>query len=324
VINQLQEVTLGWDLDAKAEKCYLEASVIAKPGTELANAMKSPSNPHSRFAGFGSADAAIVGNFNGQLPAIKVDILKDIFVALHKKAMEDIEKKEHDPAQAQAKKQLVDKLLPLLQDTITNGRIDKGLSVMLKPNAVTVVAGGAVVNNGRIEEIAKLVVNVVKSEHPNMADNIDKWVKLDAAKVGNLTIHTVSIPIPQDAKDREKVVSMIGETLEVVVGTSKDSVYIAAGRDPMDALKKAVEQSTAEASKSVPPMEITVSLSKIAEFIAVMGEPHERPRAAMMAAAFKQSPDSDHVILRAQPIDNGMQYRLEIEPGVLKAFGKLH
>jgi hypothetical protein len=100
-------------------------------------------------------------------------------------------------------------------------------------------------------------------------------------------------------------------------------VYVAAGRDPMDALKKAIEQSAADVSKSVPPLEISISLSKVADFIAAVGKPHERPQAAKFAAALKQSSGGDHAILRAQPIDNGMRYRLEIEPGVLKAIGLL-
>ena len=324
VVNDLQDVTLGWNLDTQAEKCYLEARVIAKPGTELANSTQALRNAHSRFAGFQSSDAAIVGNVCGQLPAVKIDLLNEIIDVVHKKAIAGIEKEERDPANAEFGKQFIDKLLPILKDTITKGQIDKGFAVVLKPDAVTVLAGGAVANNGRLEEMAKLVLDFAKKAHPEVASNLDSWVKLNAEKFAGITLNTVSIPIPPDADDREKIVSLIGETLEVVVGASDDSVYVAAGRDPLAALKKAIEQSAAEASKSVPPLEITVSLSKVAEFIAVAGKPHERPQAAKLAAAFKQSPGGDHVILSAKSIENGVQYRLEIEPGVLKAFGQMH
>ncbi|MCC6126568.1 MAG: hypothetical protein IT426_16530 [Pirellulales bacterium] len=323
VVGELQDVTLGWNLDTTAEKCYFEANVVAKPGTELAKASESLRNAHSRFAGFGGSDAAIVGNVNGQLPAFKTDLLKEIFDAVRKRAIEDIEKKEHDAAKAEAGKQFVDKLLPLVQDSIANGRVDKGMAVVLEPRALTVVAGGALVNNGRIEEMAKLVLDAVKKDHPEMADNLDQWVKLNAEKFAGITLHTVSIPIPTDAKDRAKIVSLIGETLEVVIGTGDDSAYVAAGRDPLAALKKAIEQSAADAAKTVPPLEFTVSLSKVAEFVAAVGQPRERPRAEKLAAALKQSSGGDRMILRAQAIDNGVQYRLEIEPGVLQAFAKM-
>lgn len=319
VINQLQAVTLGWNLDTKADKCYLDANIVAKPGTDLAKATGSLNNLHSRFAGFNLSDAAIVGNITAPLPAMKIDLLKDIFAAVQKKALEEIEKKS-DPSKPE-QKQIVDKLFPLLQDTVASGQVDKGVSVVLKPDALTVVAGGNVVNDGRLEDIAKLIVEAVKKDHPAKAAEIDNWVKLGVDKYAGVVLHTVSIPIPADAKDRDKLVSLIGETLEVVIGTSNDSAYIAAGRNPMDALKKAIEQSAAAVSKSVPPLEISVSLAKVADFVAVVGKPHERPQAKKFADALKQSPSQDHAILRAQPIENGIQYRLEIEPGVLKAIG---
>jgi hypothetical protein len=322
-VKELQAVTLGWNLDTKTEKCYLEASLVAKPGSDIAKASQSLRNSHSNFAGFGVSDAAIVGNWNGQLPAFKADLLKEVFDVAHTKAVADLEKNEHNASKVEAGKQFLDKLFPLLQDTVAGGRVDGGVAVVAKPDALTVLAGGAVANNGRIEEMAKLVLGAVKSDHPEMASNLDNWVKLNAEQFQGVTMHTVSIPIPSDANDREKIVPLIGETLEVVIGTSKDSVYVAAGRAPLAALKKAIEQSAAGASKSVPPVEISVSLSKVAEFIAAVGKPHERQQAAQLAAAFKQSSGMDHAILSAQPIENGVKYRLEIESGVLKAFSQM-
>ncbi len=92
VINQLQGVTLGWNLDTNDGKCYLDANVTAKPGTELAESLRPLANSHSRFAGFGIDDAAVVGNINGQLPAFKADLLKEVFDAVHKQALAEIEK----------------------------------------------------------------------------------------------------------------------------------------------------------------------------------------------------------------------------------------
>jgi hypothetical protein len=320
VINDLQDVTLGWNLDSEAGKAYLEASVVGKPGTQLAKSMQYPNDSHSRFAGFGAADAAIVGDINGRLPPLKAELLEDVFDSINKNAIAEVEKNEHDAAKAEAIKQLVGKLFPLLHDTIANGRIDKGFAAVVKPDAVTVLAGGALVNNGRIDEMLKIVLQEVKREHPDKAAAIDSWVKLGAEKMGDITFNTISIPIPPEAGDRNKVVSLIGDTLEVVIGSSKDSVYIAAGREPLAALKKAIEQSAAAVSKSVPPVEISVSLTKVADFIAAVGKPHEKPRAAKFAALLKQTPNEDHAVLRAQFIENGVKYRIEVETGVLKAF----
>ena len=55
-------------------------------------------------------------------------------------------------------------------------------------------------------------------------------IKLDADKVGDVKLHTVTIPFGPETKDREKVVRMFGEELHIVVGVGTDSGYIAAGR----------------------------------------------------------------------------------------------
>jgi hypothetical protein len=318
VINDMQEITLGWKLESQAKKGCFEVTISAKPDSQLARAMRYPQESHSRFAGFGSDDAAIVANLNGQIPAIKQDILKEAVNLARQNAMADIEKKEKDPAAAAVAKKVVDAVFPIIQDTLTNGRVDKGVAVILKPNALTLVTGGTVANNGRIEELAKTVLEMAKQTDPKAAEQLGTWVKFDVEKIGDISLHTISVPIPANAHDHDKLVSLVGETIEIVIGTSKDSVYVAAGREPMAALKKAIEKSTAEASKNVPPFELSVSLTKIADFLVATLPANERPQVQRVAGLLKGSTD-DHVVLSGQPVENGVQYRLEIEPGVLKA-----
>jgi hypothetical protein len=212
---------------------------------------------------------------------------------------------------------MVEAAAPIIQDTLTNGRVDKSAAIILKPHALTLVTGGAVVNNGRIEQLAKTILELAKQTDPKVAEQLGQWVKFDVEKVGDISLHTISVPIPDHAPDHDHLVSLVGETLEIVVGTSKESVYVAVGREPMAALKKAIEKSAAEVAKNVPPFELSVSMAKVAEFVASTAPKHERPKAQLIAGMLKGAND-DHLVLRAQAVENGMQYRIEIEPSVLK------
>jgi hypothetical protein len=58
-------------------------------------------------------------------------------------------------------------------------------------------------------------------------------------------------------------------------------------------------------------------MAKVAEFVASTAPKHERPKAQLIAGMLKGAND-DHLVLRAQAVENGMQYRIEIEPSVLK------
>ena len=85
------------------------------------------------------------------------------------------------------------------------------------------------------------------------------------------------------------MVELIGETLEVVVGIGKDSLYVAAGRDAMNKLKQAIESSAAEATTPVPPMQFSLSGAlPLAKFFAAVGKEAERPKAAIGGRATRK------------------------------------
>ena len=103
-VNELQDGHLG--LEPRYEN---RESAISKRASSPSPARISPRpsqslrNSHSNFAGFDVSDAAIVGNWNGQLPAFKADLLKEVFDVAHKKAIADIEKNEHDRGQGRSR-----------------------------------------------------------------------------------------------------------------------------------------------------------------------------------------------------------------------------
>jgi hypothetical protein len=164
------------------------------------------------------------------------------------------------------------------------------------------------------------VTDAVKKEKPEVGE----WVKLNAAEFKGVKLHTISIPIPENVPERAKHVSMIGEKLEIVIGTGKQSVYVAVGRDPLKAIKDVIESSAGSTSTgTLPPVEISVSLDSIAQFVAAVGEDQAKPMAAALAEELKASPGRDHLTFVAHPVPQGVTYRLELEEGALKALVKV-
>jgi hypothetical protein len=138
-------------------------------------------------------------------------------------------------------------------------------------------------------------------------------IKLNAAKLGDITLHTMSIPIP-DA-DAQKA---FGESAELVVGIGAKSVHVAFGRTASAALKKVVDHSKANTGKTVPPFQLIAALTPILTF-ANSVEPN--PEVAGVVQSLSAAPGKDHVSLVAQIEKNGVLYRLKAEEGVLRAIG---
>ena len=84
-------------------------------------------------------------------------------------------------------------------------------------------------------------------------------------------------------------------------------------------MKKAVEKSAADGPKAAPPGSFSVALAAVAKFAAEMSPDQARPMAIMLSTLLSQSAGKDHLTVVSTMIPRGVQVRVELEDGVLKA-----
>ena len=70
-IDEIDQLTLGWSLDQKAEKTYLDLVVTALPGTQAAREFASLGQIKTDFGGFLLPDAMLAGNWTRIIPPTK-------------------------------------------------------------------------------------------------------------------------------------------------------------------------------------------------------------------------------------------------------------
>ncbi len=319
LVEDVDEVTLGWTLDHQQEKTFAEVTVTAKPDTPTAKLVADLDATKSRFAGFLLPEATISGNWAGTMPEVKKNVLKTILSAVRKQAMANIAKEDKSEEEKKVARQVAGDVIDVVQKTVENGQVDGGMAVVAAPESLTVLAGGYVADSAQLEKLARQLAAIASSENPL----ISRWIQFDAGECEGVRLHTVSVPIPEDAKDREKVVSLIGETLDVVVGIGKDSLYVAAGRDAMKTLRQAIQRSAAEAYRSVPPVRFSLAVKSVAEFIAAVGEEKDRPQAQKLAQWLQDQAGADRIELVVTPVERGVRYRVEFDKGILRALGQM-
>lgn len=315
-MNDLDQVTLGWALDRQTERTFLDLSVTARSGSPLASQMVIEKIASS-FRGFRLPGAALTGNWAGMLPAAKIEMLSTLIDAGRAQALQDIEKKHGDGGAVL--KPIVNDLADFARKTVKSGRCDGAVAVLLDSQSATALAGGYVADGPLLEKALRALADLVGQQQPV----VQEWVKFDAARMKDVRFHTLSVPLPPDTKEREKVVQLIGETVEVVVGIGPTSAYLAVGRDALGTLKRAIEASAAVSSATALPVDISVAIEPIARFVAVVGKAHERPAADMIDKELKKTPGQDHVRLVGRPIPQGFQYRLEVEPGIVRLISSI-
>jgi hypothetical protein len=318
VVENIEQVTFGWALDNSGETSYLDLTASARAGTELASKFSKMAAAQTNFSGFTLPGAALTMNWAGSSDVDQAKVAR-VMDALRNRAFEEIDDRGKPEDETRLAKKLVGQLFDVIRDTMAAGKADGGLSVLADPHAMTFVAGGFIADGKKLENVVKQVVDIAKHEAPHIAS----MVELDADRCQGVNLHRVTVPIPDDADDREQVVQMIGESLEVVIGMGGEGVYVAAGRDAMKTLKKAISKSAKQGRGIAVPMEMSLALHPIAKMVAAVGDEDERDDAAKVAGILETMPDVDHVRVSITPIERGARLRFEMEEGILRLLGKM-
>jgi hypothetical protein len=312
-IDDLEEVTLGQAVDASAKRSYLDVTVTAKAGTKLAKLLAEAGNLKTNFAAFRRPEAALALSWVQKTPAETIAEQLAALKAFRDQLPAQLEKKEIAELKPAA-----EGLLDVVQETVKSGRSDGALSIVLGAKSATLVGATAIVGGDKLDKALHDLAAVAKTKQPELA----KGIKLDVEKAAGVRFHVVSLPIPADAENRDKVVEAIGETLDVAIGVADQALYFAAGRDALATLKQTIGKSVVDGPKSATPLNLSIALGPVAKFVAEIGDDQTRPMAVVLSTLLAQSGGKDHVTLVSTAIPpRGLQVRLELEEGIIRVLG---
>ncbi len=316
--HELDRIVAGWVLDTETGRTHMDVEVTALEGTATARELGRLAGLTTRRAGFGLEDAAVTGSVVGRLTDPDIRTLTLLVDAAMERAHEEIARQPRSEEEKQVAGELLDQLAGIVRSTIEMARIDTAVTLLLDPDATTLLAAKTVADGHAVESLAGRIAEIVVREHPVVED----WITEEAGAIGSIRFHTIAIPIPYDIENRREVVRMFGEQLVLVLGVDEEDVYLGAGRDALARLIEAVAASEAESETAAVPVEISLALRPLFGFLAEMGEEEDRPQAARLAAALEVAGDQDHVHLVVSSIDHGLRVRVEVEEGLVRALGR--
>jgi hypothetical protein len=288
----------------------------AVAGTQLAEQMALNSDPTTKYSGFFNPDAAVTFSIASKISETDAAQVDQMYGAMLKQAYASIDEDADDLTEAQREvvKSAMADLMGSLTATLKAGKLDMGANAVASPDSLTIVGGGYNADPAKVESGLKKLAGVAEEKHPGKAT-----VKWNADSHGDVNFHTISMPVPEGQKEPRQ---MFGETLEMAVGIGSDSVYFCLGRDCLAAAKQAIDDSKSAGEKSVPPMEMSVSVGQIMQVVAAFANESEKPQAEMIANMLaNEALGRDHVRLSVTAVENGVRSRFEAEEGVLRAIG---
>jgi hypothetical protein len=174
---------------------------------------------------------------------------------------------------------------------------------------LTLLLGGHVADGGALEKLLKKLAELAKDdpEFPEIQFNADEHA--------GVQFHTIQVDLPQD----EDISRVFGDQLNVVIGTGPTSVFLAAGKDGLNQLKKAIDLSASASDTDVLPLRMKIAVGQIVRFISSVDT---NPDMAALAKALEDAAGADHVLVFIENSDQGVRYRIELEEGVMRAIGQ--
>jgi hypothetical protein len=316
LMNELDEVVVGFGLDQTAGSAVWDINITALPGTKTAQSFAALADTKTDFAGLNVPGAAVTMQFAQKMSADDIKQAKTSMGFYRKRILAAVTEQDLDETDKKAAEQIVGDLFDVLDKTLDGGKMDGGLAMILNPTAATMVFGGLVVDAPKLEKILKTLVADVAKQQPDLA----KLIKFDAETHEGVRFHTAAIPVP-DEPDTKAFFAAAGNPLELVVGAGDQALYVAVGRDAAKTLKQVITASKAAPGTAIPPSRLSVAGGAIAKFVAAMAadEPEVKQVAEMLAQLLAQSPGKDHLTITAKAVPNGSTTRIEIEQGLLKA-----
>lgn len=310
IIEEMEEMTLGISIDSVAKKTFLDVSAVAKDGTTLARQFAMNTGLKSNFGGFLLPEASVTMNFVGKLGP--EDILQQVNLLNTMKAqvMKQIDNDANvEAAKREPVKMVVGQFMDVLAKTVESGKMDGGAALVLEPKNISFVAGLYVADGATFEAAFRKLVDIAKDE-PEFPK-----VQFDVATHGGVKFHTLSVPIPEgEAEMRE----FFGPNMDIVLGTSPGSAYLAFGKNAQPLIKKVMDASATTADKEALPMQLHVGLLPIMKF---MQSVDDNPIYPALTSTLEMT-GNDKITLSSTANGRGTTGRFEIGEGVIKVIGE--
>jgi len=313
LVEETEQVTLGWEIDADGQKTFLDFSVTAVEGSKLASEMATIKESESAFAGFFLPGAAATFHAAGKSADTDEEMMLLLLAMLRDEVMKGIDEDDNldNDEEREIVRDIVGRFLDIAEQTVKARTVNLGGTLVLKPNSLAAAVGGFVADGGALEAALGDLWKFAKKKDPTAAK-----VKFETQTHQGVKLHTTTVPLDDQ---KELAGEILGDPLEIVLGIGEKAVYLSFGKDSTDLLKDVIDKSLADTENKFAPAELSIALTPILEFAASIDD---NPGVQSALASLKEAGGKDGIALKVTPIRRGVSVRFEIEEGVLSAAGE--
>ena len=310
LMNELDQVTCGWAVDANQRQTHFDLALSAMPGTDTARQLSSLTKTNSDFASL--LDPRAMFLMNGAMDLGKEEIRQavDLLELARSRAKAEIEKDENlrEETGRQLVSEVVDGLFDVVEDTVKAGRADSAVAVHWARQNSALIAAARIADGRDLEETLRKFVQLGETE-PGFPT-----VQWNVAQQGEVRFHTARLPLPAGKGPAQ----VLGASVEIAVGIGPQQAYIGVGPNGLAHLQQAVAQCAQPGP--VEPYQVRIAVGQVLQFFNAL---QPNPILEDVTRQLGPAKNRDHIVVHALSTDDQMRYRVVIEEGALMAGGQV-
>lgn len=296
-LSDMNEIILGWAVEIKDKQTYFDFSLDPLGSTQLAKRMAAAGSLESEFSGFYREDAAVAFHWSANL----IEDDKEPLIGL----IDQFENRLLESTLSGTSEAIVDLWFAELKPIIRSGKIDSAASLVVDDDSINFIAGVYTTDRDRINESITELIERIQKENEVGID-----IELNTETFDGATFHKLDLAVPETETQVRKI---FGGTLEVVIGVEQQAVYFGVGRDSLQSIKTAIEQSRDGGNVKRVGMRCKVALQPIFE----LADRIEGNETAQALAEFLKQSGHDDIISSLQMAGASQTFRLEVQEGIL-------
>ncbi|MDC0176371.1 hypothetical protein OAJ60_05500, partial [Planctomycetaceae bacterium] len=228
-VVESESLALGFRIDPKTQQAVLDLDLSAIDGTSLDKSISGLSKTPSHFASVPKPEVSILSfRIHHPLDEFRKNSLQAVLAATRNAIQGDITRTASTTDQQKAAStKVLDTIVATVQSSLQKGILDAFVEV-------SPVEGGHNVLVAAIRTVQgdRLRAALVAVPDSTLATD----VKLDVSKAGDVAIHELTIP----ASFHDDFAKIFGPNKTILIGTSADAAWVAAGPGALEALQAAI------------------------------------------------------------------------------------
>ncbi|MBI3863468.1 MAG: hypothetical protein HY290_16375 [Planctomycetia bacterium] len=273
-----EKILLGWNLSREKKEAELNIDIAGLPGSDIEKSVELLDKTPDEFAGVSKKDAVFSLSLNFALDPLRQAFVKNIANverAVVKKAIDEAEKKSKEEKAVDS--DLADLVFDILDGTaqlgVANGFIrswrDAG-------GELSTVAGGRIPDGSKAKFEKMLTTLAQRSTDNKLEEKIHTEQEIE--------IHKLTIP-----KLAQELPEFVGKDGVVYVGIHDKTVWLAAGSEGLDLLKRSIGEVDSTGPKNGLVIDLAV---KLGPYVEILNNYYIRNPLAAPAPAARKTDDS--------------------------------